>query len=61
MQDDTSIRIKVKTWQRLNDLKQGPGDSFDEVINRLLDEHHAGDEEALDEGNRRAPATLAGE
>ena len=34
--DDTSIRIKRDTWERLRSHK-GPGDSFDEVINDILD------------------------
>lgn len=37
MSDDTSIRIKKDTWRRLRDRK-GPGDSFDEVIDELLDD-----------------------
>jgi len=37
MADDTSVRIKTDTWKRLNDLKE-PGDSFDDIIRRLLDE-----------------------
>lgn len=38
--DDTSIRIKRDTWEDLRSLK-GPGDSFDEVLQDLLDEHEA--------------------
>lgn len=37
MGDDTTIRIKVDTWEELHDRKQ-PGLSFDDVIQRLLDE-----------------------
>jgi predicted CopG family antitoxin len=33
--DDTSIRISRGTWQRLHDMK-GPGDSFDDVLQDLL-------------------------
>lgn len=36
--EDTSIRIKKDTWQRLNAMKE-PGKSFDDIINDLLDEH----------------------
>ncbi|WP_436933720.1 DUF7557 family protein [Halovenus marina] len=36
MTEDTSIRIKRDTWERLRSQK-GPGDSFDGVINDLLD------------------------
>jgi predicted CopG family antitoxin len=35
--DDTSIRIKVDTWERLRSRK-GPGESFDDVINEVLDD-----------------------
>jgi len=35
----TNIEIHRETWQRLNHLKQQPGDSFDDVITRLLDQH----------------------
>lgn len=34
----TSAQIKKDTWQELNALKQ-PGDSMDDVIQRLLDSH----------------------
>lgn len=34
--DDTSIRIKRDTWRRLHERK-GPGESFDEVLNDVLD------------------------
>jgi len=37
MSDDTSIRIKVGTWRQLRERK-GPGESFDDVINGILDE-----------------------
>jgi predicted CopG family antitoxin len=35
--EDTSIRIKVDTWGRLRSRK-GPGESFDDVINEVLDD-----------------------
>jgi len=47
MSDDTQIRVKDETWQELNARKQ-PGDSFDDVIQRLIDEHD-NLEQALDE------------
>jgi len=34
---DTHIRVQESTWSRLNARKR-PGDSFDDVIVRLLDE-----------------------
>lgn len=51
---DTSIRIKIDTWRELKDLKDQPNQSFDDVIQELLDDHHDRDEEqahADDEGN----------
>lgn len=36
MPDDTTVRVKRSTWTRLNHRRQ-PGDSFDDVIARLLD------------------------
>lgn len=38
-EDKTNIQVYRETWQRLNQLKTGPGDSFDDVINRLIDEY----------------------
>lgn len=34
----TSIQIKKSTWSRLNSRKEAPSDTFDDVVNRLLDE-----------------------
>jgi len=34
--EDTSIRIKVDTWERLR-ARKGPGESFNDVINDVLD------------------------
>ena len=34
--EDTTIRIKRTTWERLNRRKE-PGKSFDEIINGVLD------------------------
>lgn len=34
---DTHIRVTEETWLDLNQLKQ-PGDTFDDVLQRLLDE-----------------------
>lgn len=36
MADKTTIEIKTETWRQLNGRKQ-PGDSFDDVITRLLE------------------------
>jgi len=45
--DSVNIRIKEETWRELHSRK-GPGDSFDDVIQRILDEHDSL-EEALNE------------
>jgi predicted CopG family antitoxin len=37
MADTTTIEIKTETWKELNQQKM-PGDSFDDVIQRLLHE-----------------------
>jgi hypothetical protein len=34
---DTHIRVTEETWQELNRQK-GPGDSFNDIINELLDD-----------------------
>jgi predicted CopG family antitoxin len=36
--EKTNIEVYQETWRRLNLLKESPGDSFDDVINRLIDE-----------------------
>lgn len=33
----TSIQIETTTWKRLN-MRKEPGDTFDDVVNRLLDD-----------------------
>ncbi len=35
--DTVTVRVSEQTWKRLNQRK-GPGDSFDDVIEDLLDE-----------------------
>lgn len=47
---DTHIRVTEETWKRLNQRK-GPGDSFDDVITRLLDESDG------EQSGKRNPAT----
>jgi predicted CopG family antitoxin len=47
---DNHIRVTEETWERLNKLKK-PGDSFDDVIQRLLAE-----QEGDDSGNPTAAA-----
>jgi len=37
----TTMQVKEKTWKRLNALR-GPGTSFDDVIQDLLDEAEGG-------------------
>lgn len=36
--DTTTIQISMDTWQRLNARKEGPNDTFDDVLQRLLNE-----------------------
>ncbi len=36
MADSTTIEVKNETWRELNSRKE-PGDSFDDVIQRLLE------------------------
>jgi len=50
--DVTTIKVKGETWKRLNQLKE-PGDSFDEVIQKLLKQ----DAEEDNEGNTSPPLT----
>lgn len=39
MADDvTSIQVSRETWKDLNARKEGPDDTFDDVIQRLIDE-----------------------
>ena len=33
-----AIKISPENWRRLN-AKKNPGDTFDDVVSRLLDEH----------------------
>jgi len=34
----TSIQVSKETWKRLNGRKEGPNDTFDDVLQRLLDD-----------------------
>jgi predicted CopG family antitoxin len=36
--DITTISVKKETWQKLHSEKESPGDSFNDVVERLLDE-----------------------
>lgn len=36
MADTTTIEVKTQTWKELN-MRKEPGESFDDVIQRLLD------------------------
>lgn len=49
--DDTTVRVGTDTWRRLNRRKD-PGQSFDDVINELLD---AVESSEGDEGNPKTP------
>lgn len=54
-EDTTNIRISKDTWKELNARKE-PGDSFDDVISRLLEEADAGEE---GEGNSKPTTATA--
>jgi len=38
VRETTTIEIERTTWKELNAEKQEPGESFNDVVNRLLDE-----------------------
>jgi macrodomain Ter protein organizer (MatP/YcbG family) len=37
MEQMTTIKVSIPVWQRLQSLKQAPGDTLDQVIGRLID------------------------
>jgi len=43
--EKTNVEVYRETWRRLNMLKEEPGDSFDDVINRLIDSYESGENE----------------
>lgn len=36
--ETTTIQIKKNTWRQLNSRKTGPDETFDDVLQRLLEE-----------------------
>jgi len=36
--DTTAVNVDTRTWRRLNALKR-PGESFDDVVDRLLEQN----------------------
>jgi len=50
--DRTTVNVKNETWKRLM-LRKEPGDSFDDVIQGILDEVEESDGE---NGEREVPA-----
>lgn len=44
-QEKTNIEVYRETWRKLNMLKQNPGDSFDDVINRLIEAYENNNKE----------------
>jgi len=48
-QNSVNIRIRTETWKRMQELKDEPGKTWDDVINQLLDE--AGEAPESNEGN----------
>lgn len=49
---DTTIRVGRDTWERLNKRKR-TGDTFDDVLNRVLDQLEAYEE--AETGNLKTP------
>ena len=49
---DTHIRVTENNWTRLNRLKR-PGESFNDVIDRLLDETDEGETIKPDGGRQK--------
>lgn len=41
-EDVTTVKITYETWKRLNKMKE-PGDSFDDVIQRLFEQQEDGE------------------
>jgi predicted CopG family antitoxin len=52
MPDTTTIKISRETWRELNHRKRGPGDTFDDVVQRLLAAEEDGDDGGSASGNR---------
>lgn len=44
--ETTTIELSRENWQRLNERKRRPGESFNDVLDRLLTERSGGDHEA---------------
>lgn len=38
MGTDTRVRVSRETWRELNERKDEPGETFDDVLQRLLDD-----------------------
>jgi hypothetical protein len=56
--ETTTIQINVDVWQRLNSRKQ-PGDSFNDVLDRLLDDSsHSDDSTHTDHDSIAATVTI---
>lgn len=43
--ETTTIEISRENWQRLNERKRRPGESFNEVLDRMLADDSSGDQE----------------
>lgn len=57
--EKTNIEVFVKTWRRLMERKSDPGDSFDAVINRVLDAVEAEREAAASEDEQQIEAAAS--
>lgn len=51
--EKTNIEIYQETWRRLNSLKLSSGDSFDDVINRLIDDYEDDNRDESNPGGNR--------
>jgi len=37
VENNTTIKVSKENWQKLNSRKIGPGETFNDVVGRLLD------------------------
>jgi len=48
MTDKTTVEVSLETWRRLNERKESPGESFDDVIDGLLATAEAVEEQDIE-------------
>jgi predicted CopG family antitoxin len=56
--ETTTIEISVESWQWLSSLKKRPGDSFDDVLSRLREDHEADNLETERTGDSTEDVTM---